>query len=168
MVLGTVKLKHRNSTISPSTRRRDVEIELTARKNITKEFTIVFYEIQFIVIRNSKLAGSSKSPSKWMLAQEHHSCCPSSVEFERYRKNLVFLTIAPMRLRSDFRAAVTIKNRLHRESAKERAELFFHQYQRWHPSSRCSWWNWNVQKMLELTSSILFFFGFVAVVFAYS
>ena len=23
--------------------------------------------------------------------------------------------------------------------------------------SRCSWWNWNVQKLLELTSSILFF-----------
>ena len=30
-----------------------------------------------------------------------------------------------MRLRSDFRAAVTIKNCLNRESAKERAELFF-------------------------------------------
>ena len=157
MVLGTVGLKHRNSTISFSTRRRGVAKELTARKNITKEFTIVFYEIlQFIVIRNSKVVGSSKSPSKWMLAQEDHPCCPSSEEFEIYRKNLVFLTIAPMRLRSDFRAAVTIKNRLHRESAKERAELFFHQYQRWHPSSRCSWWNWNVQKLLELTSSILF------------
>ena len=87
MVLSTVKLKHRNSTISLSTRRRGVAKELTARKNITKEFTIVFYEIQFIVIRNSKLAGSSKSPSKWMLAQEDHPCCPSSEEFERYRKN---------------------------------------------------------------------------------
>ena len=54
MVLGTVKLKHRNSTISPSTRARDVAKELTARKNITKEFTIVSYETQYIVIRNSK------------------------------------------------------------------------------------------------------------------
>ena len=30
-----------------------------------------------------------------------------------------------MRLRSDFRAAVTIKNLLHRESGEERADLFF-------------------------------------------
>ena len=41
-----------------------------------------------------------------------------------------------MRLRSDFRAAVTIMNRLHRESGEERAEpILFQQYQRWHPSS---------------------------------
>ena len=64
-VLGTVKLKHRNSTISPSTRGRDVAKELTARKNTTKEFTIVFFETQYIVIRNSKLAGPSRSASKW-------------------------------------------------------------------------------------------------------
>ena len=38
MVLGTVKLKHRNSTISLSTRGRDVAEELATRKNITKEF----------------------------------------------------------------------------------------------------------------------------------
>ena len=39
--------------------------ELTARKNITKEFTIVFYETQFFVIRNSELAGPGRSASKW-------------------------------------------------------------------------------------------------------
>ena len=50
MVLGMVKLKQRNSTW------RDVEKELTAKINITKEFTIVFYETQYIVNRNSKLA----------------------------------------------------------------------------------------------------------------
>ena len=66
MVLGTVKLKHRNSTISPSTRGRDVAKELTARNNITKEFAIVFYETKYIVIRNSKLAGPSRSASKWI------------------------------------------------------------------------------------------------------
>ena len=66
MVLGTVKLKHRNSTISPSTRGRDVAKELTARKNITKEFTIVFFETKYIVIRTSKLAGPSRNASKWM------------------------------------------------------------------------------------------------------
>ena len=66
MVLGTVKLMHWNSTISPSTRGRDVAKELTARKNITKEFTVVFYEIKKIVIRNSELAGPSRSASKWI------------------------------------------------------------------------------------------------------
>ena len=66
MVLGTLKLKHRNSTITPSTRGKDVANELTAKKNITKEFTIVFFETKFSVIRNSKLAGPSRNPSKWI------------------------------------------------------------------------------------------------------
>ena len=54
------------------------------------------------------------------LAQENHSCCPSSEEFERYRKNW-YITLsksgknAPMKLRSDFRTAVTVMHRLHRE-----------------------------------------------------
>ena len=66
MVLGTVKLKHRNSTISSSTRGRDVAKGPMVKKNITKEFTIVFYETQYIVIRNSKLAGPRRSASKWI------------------------------------------------------------------------------------------------------
>ena len=66
MVLGTVKLKHINSTISPLTRGRHVAKELTVKKNITKEFTIVFYETQYIVICNSKLGGPSRSASKWI------------------------------------------------------------------------------------------------------
>ena len=61
MVLDTAKLKHRKSTISPSTRGRDAAKELTLKKNITKEFTIVFSEIKSIVNRSSKLAGPSTS-----------------------------------------------------------------------------------------------------------
>ena len=57
MVLGTVKLKHRNSTISPSMRGRDVAKELPAKKNITKEFTIVFFGAKYIVNRISKCSG---------------------------------------------------------------------------------------------------------------
>ena len=38
----SAQLKQRNSTISPSTRGRDVAKELTARMNITREFTITF------------------------------------------------------------------------------------------------------------------------------
>ena len=74
------------------------------------------------------------------LAQKDHSYCPSSEEYERYRKN------APMKLLSDFREAVTIMNHLHRESGEERPEpIPFHQNQRWHSSSSSStsWWQWN-------------------------
>ena len=40
---------------------------------------------------------------------------------------------APMKLRSDFREALTDMHRLHRESGEERPEpIPFCQYQRWH------------------------------------
>ena len=85
------------------------------------------------------------------LAHEDHSYCPSSEEYERYRKNrCVSLNKsgknAPMKLQTDFRTAITIMNRLRRESGEERPEpIPFHQYQRWHSSSSSSssWWQWN-------------------------
>ena len=85
---------------------------------------------------------------KW--AQEDHSYRLSREEYLRYQKHW-YLTRnksgknAPMRLRSDFRAAVTVTNRLHRKFGGERAEpIPFQQYQRWHPSSSSSssWWQW--------------------------
>ena len=87
------------------------------------------------------------------LAQVDHSYRLSREEFKRYQGQR-YLTLnksgknAPMWLRSDFRAAVTIKNRLHRESGEERAEpIPFQQHQRWHPSSsNDSWWNWDTSK----------------------
>ena len=89
------------------------------------------------------------------LAQEDHSYRLSCEEYERYEKHW-YLTLnksgknAPMRLQSDFRTAVTLMNRLHRESGEERAEpIPCQQQQRWHPSSSSSsWWNW--EKMVEL------------------
>ena len=84
-------------------------------------------------------------------AQEDHSYCPSSEEYERYQKNW-YISLnksgrnAPMKLQSDFRTAVTIMNHLHRESGEERPEpIPYHQYQRWHSSSSSStsWWQWN-------------------------
>ena len=55
---------------------------------------------------------------------------------------------APVRLRSDFRAAVSIKNRLHQESGEEVVQpISPQQYRRWHPSpSSDSWWNWDTSK----------------------
>ena len=86
------------------------------------------------------------------LAQEDHSYCPSSEEYERYKKNW-YISLnksgrnAPMKLRSDFREALTSMHRLHRESREERPEpIPFNQYRRWHSSSSSSstsWWRWN-------------------------
>ena len=70
------------------------------------------------------------------LAQEDHSYCPSSEEYERFQKNWC-ITVnksarnAPMKHRSDVRSAVTIMNRLHRESGEKRPEpIHLYQYQR--------------------------------------
>ena len=59
VVLGTATLRHRKSISRSTTRGRDV-----SRKNLM-EFTIVSNEIQYIVIRNSKLAGLRTSASRW-------------------------------------------------------------------------------------------------------
>ena len=73
-----VKLKHRNSTISPSTRGRDVAKELT--------LTIDFSETKYIVIRNSKFKigwTEQKRIEMDKLAQEDHSYRLSRDEFQR-------------------------------------------------------------------------------------
>ena len=87
VVLGTAKLRHRNSISWPTMRGGDV-----LKRNLM-EFTIASNEIQHIVIRNSKMAGLRRSASRWTkLAQENHSYCPSSEEYERFKKKLVYLT----------------------------------------------------------------------------
>ena len=52
-----------------------------------------------------------------------------------------------MKLRSDFRADVLMKNRLHNESGEQIEEpVHPDQYSRWHPVSSASWWDkseWN-------------------------
>ena len=121
-MLGTAKLRHRKSIPSA-------------------EFTIVSNEIQYIVIPNSKLAGPRRSASQWI--NRHRKTTPTAHPLRStrdLRKTGISLNKsgrnAPMNLRSDFRTAVTIMNRLHRESGEERPEpIPFHQYQRWHSSS---------------------------------
>ena len=103
MVLGTAKLKHSKSTMWPTMRGRDV----------SKEFTIVSHEIQYIVTRNSNNIGWTEEKCTAMdkLAQEDHPYRLSHEEYLRYQKHWC-LTLnksgktAPMRLRSDFRTAV--------------------------------------------------------------
>ena len=111
------KLRHRNSMSWPTTRGGDVS------KRILMEFTTASNDIQKIVTRNSKIGWTEETCVEMdKLAQENHFCCPLSEAYERYKKNW-YISLnksgrnATMKLRSDFREAVTIMNRLHRESA---------------------------------------------------
>ena len=74
------------------------------------------------------------------LAQKDFTYRPSTEEFERYKKNW-YISLntsgrnAPLKLRSDFREALTNMHRLHRESGEERPAVsemafvvFFIQY----------------------------------------
>ena len=107
------------------------------------------------VCRESQLAiGWSEPKCKEMdeFAQEDHTYRLTPEETKRYQGQK-YLTLnkagthGPMKLRSDFRAAVLVKNRLHHESGEQVEELFHpDQYRRWHPSSSPPWWEkyeWN-------------------------
>ena len=61
VVLGKAKLRHRKSISWPTARGGDV-----SKRNL-KEFTFASNEIQYIVIRNSKLVGPRRSASRWIL-----------------------------------------------------------------------------------------------------
>ena len=147
-VLGTAKLKHRTSTMWPITRGRDVS------KEITKEYSDSQLEIGWT---------EEKCIEMDKLAQEGHSNRLSREEFLRYPKHW-YLTLsgknAPMRLRSDFRAAGHKQKRLHRESGEERAEpIPFQKYQRWAPFFLNGFLVelGHVQKLVELMRIIHFF-----------
>ena len=77
-VLGTAKQTHRNSISWPTTRGRDVS------ERILMEFTIVSNEIQFFVIRNSKLAGPRRSASRWI--SWHRKTTPTAHPMRDIRK----------------------------------------------------------------------------------
>ena len=81
------------------------------------------------------------------IAKEDHTCRLTPEEKKRYQGQW-YLTLnkasknGPMKLRSDFRAAVLMKNRLHHESGKQVEErLHSNQQRRWRSSSSTSWWN---------------------------
>ena len=146
-MLGTAKPTHRKSISWPITRGRDVS------KRTLIEFTIISNEIQYIVIRNSKLAGPRRSASRWTNQQRKTTPIAHPLRSMRDKRKTVILSLnksgrnARMKLRSDFREAVTSMHPLHRESGEERPKpIPFQQYQRWHSSSSSSstsWWQWN-------------------------
>ena len=124
------------------------------------------------VFRNSQLKigwTEEKCIAMNKLAQENHSYNLSREEYLRYPKHW-YLTLnksgknAPMRLRSDFRAAFTITNRLHRESGEERAEPYSFSTV---PKAAPFLLKFNMvalgQKLVELMKRIHCFIWFVAV-----
>ena len=100
------------------------------------------------VYRESQLAiGCTEQKCKeWdELAQEDQTYRLTPEEKRRYHGQW-YLTLnkscknGPMKLRSDFRAAVSMKNRLHHESGEQIEEpISPEQYSKWHPSSSTSW-----------------------------
>ena len=121
MVLDMAKTKNGKSTIEPGMRGRDATRKLTPKMDILQVFKIDFSEIQFY--RESQLAiGWTEEKCKEMdkLAKEDHTYHLTPGEYRRYQGQR-YLTFnksrknGPMKLRSDFRAAVSIKNRLHSE-----------------------------------------------------
>ena len=109
---GHGKTRYKENTIWLGMRRRD-----DVRNS--KEFTIDFSEIQFIVSHNSQSDGQNKSAKSGTNLRQK-TILINSEERRRYkgqvscskqsRKN------GSMRLRFDYRAAVLMKNRLHHES----------------------------------------------------
>ena len=135
-------------------RGRDAARKLTLKVDILQVFTIDSSEIQFF-FRESQLAiGWTEPKCKELdeLAKEDHTYHLSPEEFRRYQGHW-YLTLnksgknGPMKLRSSFRAAVSVKNRLHHESGEQVEEpISPEQYRKWHPSSNTSWWDkseWN-------------------------
>ena len=175
MVLDMAKPKDKKSTIWPGMRGRDAARKLTLKVKMLQVFTINFWKIQFIVNHNSQSDGQNKSSKKWdEFAQEDHTYRLTPEEKNRYQGQW-FLTLnkadnkGPMKLRSDFRAAVPMKNRLHHESGEQVEELIHpDQYSRWHPSSSTLWWDKSERNWKWAHKNFWIDLLFVTVGFVYS
>ena len=104
------------------------------------------------IYRESQLAigWTEEQCTEWdELAKEDHTYHLTPEEKKRYQGQW-YLTLnksgknGPMKLRSDFGAAVSMKNRLHHESGEQVEEpIHPDQCSIWHPSSSTSLWNKN-------------------------
>ena len=121
MVLDTARPRYKENTTWRGMRGRDAVRKPTPKVNIFQVFTI-----DFSVYREPQCAiGWPKQKCKeWdELAKEDHTYKLTSEERRRYQGQW-YLTLnksckhGPMKLRSDYRAAVMMKNRLHHESGE--------------------------------------------------
>ena len=122
MVLDMARPRYKEITTWLGMRGRDAVRKTTPKVNILQVLTIDFSEIQFIVNHNSQSDGQNKSANGGSeLAKEDQKYKLIPEERRRY-KGQWYLTLnkagknGPMKLRSYYRAAVMMKNRLHHES----------------------------------------------------
>ena len=101
--------------------------------------------LSWIITRNR--TDGTKVQRYGRTCKEDHTYHLSTEEFKKSQGQW-YLTLnnsgkhMPMIIRPDFRAAVSLKNRLHRGSGEQVAEPTSPgQYRRWHPSSSTSWWD---------------------------
>ena len=157
MVLVTAKLKNRKSTILPWTFHRysrslSERPTFNAWTRCRKRVDALEEHYKWIHDRFQRDSENRESHLKigWTeqkciemdkLAQEDHTYRLSRDVFKRFQGQW-YLTLnksgknAPMPLRSDFRAAVSFKNRLHQESGEEVAQpISPPQNRKWHSSS---------------------------------
>ena len=149
MVLDTARPKYKDNTIWLGMRGRDAVKKVDTQ---SEHFTRIHDRfLRDPVYRESQLAigwSEQKCKKSDELAKEDHTYKLTSEERNRYQGPW-YLTLnnGPMRLRHDFRAAVSLKNRLHYESGDQDEEpISPEQYRIWHPSSSTSWWDkseWN-------------------------
>ena len=124
MVLGMAKPKNKKSTIWPGMRGRDAARKSTLKVKILQVFTIDFSEIQFIVNHNPQSDEQNKSAKSGMNLQKK-TILINSLQKRRRDKGQWYLTLnkagknGPMKIRSDFRAAVLMKNRPHHEPGEQ-------------------------------------------------
>ena len=131
MVFDKAKPRYQRSTTRLGMRGRELQ---PPKVDILQVSTIDFSEFQLIVKQNSKTDGQNKKCKEMdEFAKENHACLFFPKEYRRYkgqwglilknRKKMEFF-----KFRSDFRAAVLMKNRLHHESG-EQVEVTFHRGQ---------------------------------------
>ena len=149
MVLDMARPKNKKSTIWLDMRGRVAARTSTLKVNILQVFTIDFSEIQFIVNHKVAIGWTEQKSKEWNeLAQKDQTY---KLE-EKIQRTMVSYSEqcrqnGPMKLQSDYRAAVMMKNRLHHESGEPIEEpIHPDRFRRWHLSSSTSWWDkseWN-------------------------
>ena len=125
MVLDTARPKYKENTIWPGWMRgRDAVRKSTPKVNILQVFTIDFSEIQLIVNHNLLSDGHKEMD---VLAKEDHTYNLTPEEKTKIQRTMVSTLNksdknGSMKLRSDCRAAVIMKNRLHHKSGEPMEE----------------------------------------------
>ena len=123
MVLDTARPRYKENTTWLGMRGRDAARKSTPKVNILQVFTIDFSEIQFTVNHNSHSNGQINSAESGMNLKKK-TIHTTSLQRKREYKGQWYLTKNKtgknerMKLRSDDRAAVIMKNRLHHESGE--------------------------------------------------